>query len=311
MGWSVAARCRGAIIKFPSRKCVALILTCLDSISYRYSAAFMPTFGLELRPDESAHALHPVIQLACRLLTRRCMFSPIRAILLITIFCFALVNGARALDLATFQIIDQGGGLGDMTSLQITIQDQPVGPGGQPTYQLGDYLLITPADVGKTFTLTAATDVDFTIFRQTVTNGIDDPFGYFVQDLPAGSGVGTGWNEANLFAPGTHAFGPGSFTSIGQLSGPDFAGYDIGAVLLTIDFFSLGSGGGFNTHDFRATATIVTVPEASTVIMPLLITALLAAGAWFRSLKKAKTGGLDPETLRWLRPLKGFPRLSD
>jgi hypothetical protein len=214
------------------------------------------------------------------------MPSHIRAILLITAMLYALVSGAGALDLATFDIVDQGGGVGDMTSLRITIHDQPAGPGAQPTYQLGDYLLITPADVGTTFTITAATDGDFTIFKQTVTNGVDDPFGYFVQDLPGGAGVGTGWTEANLFAPGTHSFGPGSFTSIGQLSGPDFAGYDIGAVKLTINLFNLSSGGGFNTHDFRATATIVAVPEASTILMPLLTATLLAGGICFRRVKR-------------------------
>jgi hypothetical protein len=214
------------------------------------------------------------------------MSSHIRTILLIKAMLLAFVSGAAALDLATFDIVDQGGGVGDMTSLQITIHDQPAGPGAQPTYRLGDYLLITPADVGSTFIITAATDADFTIFKQTVTNGVNDPFGYFVQDLPGGGGVGTGWTEANLFAPGTHAFGPGSFTSIGQLSGPDFAGYNIGAVRLTIDLFNLTSGGGFNTHDFRATATIVAVPEASTALMPLLAAVLLGGGVHFRWLKR-------------------------
>jgi hypothetical protein len=212
-----------------------------------------------------------------------------RVILLINALLFALVSGAGALDLATFDIIDQGGGVGDMTSLQITIHNQPSNPGDQPTYRLGDYLVITPADVGTTFVITAATDADFTIFKQTITDGVNDPFGYLVQDLPSGSSVGTGWTEANLFAPGTRSFGPGSFTSIGQLSGPDFAGYDIGAVLLTIDLFSLSSGGGFNTHDFRATATIVTVPEASTALMPLLTAAALVGGVGFRRVQRRRT----------------------
>src|SRR5215212_11556888 len=110
-----------------------------------------------------------------------------------------------ALDLATFDIIEQGGGVGDMTSLRITLLDQ-TGIGPPPTYTLE--LLITPADVGTTFTITAATDPEFTAFKQAVTNGNDDFFGYLIDDLPAGSGTGTGWNESNLFAAGTHAFGP-------------------------------------------------------------------------------------------------------
>jgi hypothetical protein len=62
------------------------------------------------------------------------MFSFIRIILLINALLYALVSHAEALDLATFDIIDQGGGVGDMTSLRITIHDQPAGPGAQPTY---------------------------------------------------------------------------------------------------------------------------------------------------------------------------------
>jgi len=208
----------------------------------------------------------------------------LRPRLLCSVILVALAGSAAALDLATFDIIDQGGGVGDMTGLRITLHDQPVGPGAQPTYQLGDYLLITPADVGTTFTINGATDTDFTTFKQVVTNGVDDPFNYFVQDIPSGSGVGTGWTENNLFAAGTRSFGPGSFTSIGQLAGPDYAGYDITAVTITIDSFDLTSGGGFNSHDFHATARIVgaAVPEASTLVLPSLAALFLLCSAWIR-----------------------------
>src|SRR4051812_43382125 len=85
---------------------------------------------------------------------------------------------ASAIDLATFDIIDQGGGVGDMTSLQLSIVDQLEGPGMAPTYEIGDYLTLTPADVGRTFYITAATDPDFALFADMITNGISNGFGY-------------------------------------------------------------------------------------------------------------------------------------
>ncbi|MFL6543388.1 MAG: hypothetical protein ACJ8I9_09480 [Chthoniobacterales bacterium] len=193
----------------------------------------------------------------------------------------ALAGTAAALDLATFDIIDQGGGVGDMTGVRVTIHDQSPGPGVSPSYQLGDYLTITPADVGTTFTITAATDPDFIVFRDMITNGVDNNFGYSVDDLPTAGSMGIGWTEGNLFAPGTHSFGPGNFSSIGQIAGPDFAGYDITAFTLTINSFTLSSGGGFNSYDFRATATIVGAP----VPEPSLGALLLSGGAllWWRS----------------------------
>jgi len=161
-----------------------------------------------------------------------------------------------------------------MTSLRITLLDQ-MGIGPSPTYQLD--LIITPADVGTTFTINAATDPDFAAFQQIVTNGTSDFFGYSMDDLPNGGGSGTGWDEANLFAAGTHSFGPGSFTSIGTLSGPDFAGYNISGVTIRIDSFDLTSGGGFHSDDLRATATIIAtpVPEPSAIVAALMTTGFI------------------------------------
>jgi hypothetical protein len=175
-----------------------------------------------------------------------------------------MVSGApaaRALDLATFDIRDQMSGVGDMTGVRVTILDQMFGPGTSPHYQLFETYNFTPADVGSTFILTSANDPDFATFEQMITNGVNDSFGDWVDNLPSAGGLGTTSPETNLFAPGTHSFGPGNFTSIGQLSGPDFAGYDITQVVLTINSFSLTSGSGFYSADFRATATIVAAPE--------------------------------------------------
>ena len=159
-----------------------------------------------------------------------------------------------------------------MTGVRVTIHDQLGGPGASPTYQLAEHLTITPADVGTTFTINAASDPDFATWVQTITNGSDNGFGYNIDNLPMAGGQGVAWTEANLFAAGTRAFGPGSFTSIGQLTGPDFAGYEVVALTLRIDSFDLSSGWGGNNHNFRATATIVAVPEPGTF-------ACLATGA--------------------------------
>src|SRR4051812_24401788 len=102
------------------------------------------------------------------------MFSPLFRLSRSICMLFILADSAAALDLATFDIIDQGGGVGDMTGLRITIYNQPPARGAQPTYRLGDYLLITPADVGTTFIINGLTDTDFTAFQQAVTNGVDD-----------------------------------------------------------------------------------------------------------------------------------------
>ena len=168
---------------------------------------------------------------------------------------------AHALDLATFDIRDQMSGVGDMTGVRVTILDQMFGPGTSPHYQLFETYNFTPADVGSTFILTSANDPDFATFEQMITNGVNDSFGYWVDNLPSAGGLGTTSPETNLFGPGTHSFGPGNFTSIGQLSGPDFAGYDITQVILTINSFTLSSGGGSYSVDLRATATIVAAPE--------------------------------------------------
>ena len=92
--------------------------------------------------------------------------------------------------------------MSDMTGVQVTIFDQSGGPMGGPAYRLGDYLTITPADVGSTFTITAATDADFTAFLAMITNGNDDGFGYSVAGVPMFSSVGHSWTEGNLFAAG-------------------------------------------------------------------------------------------------------------
>ena len=211
------------------------------------------------------------------------MFLRVRCLLCITVVLCAFGSRAAALDLAVFDIISEGGSMSEMTGVRVTIFDQSGGPGGSPAYKLGDYLTITPADVGSTFTITAATDADFATFLQMVTNGGDDSFGYSVAEVPAFSSVGFSWTEANLFAPGTRAFGPGNFTSIGQLAGPDFAGYEIAAVLLTINTFDLTSGPGWNSHNFRATATIVAVPEPGTVGSFIAGAACLGASMFVQS----------------------------
>lgn len=181
---------------------------------------------------------------------------------------------ARALDLATFDVRAGGSGTGNVTGVRVTITDQisPIGPPQQ--FHLFENYTFTPADAGSTFIISAS-DPDFAAFEQIITNGVNDGFGYFVDNLPDVGGQGVGGPESNFFGPGTHDFGPGNFTSIGQLSGPDFAGYDITQVVLTINTFNLSSGTGSYGMDFRATATIVAAPEPGCAGLLLLgVTAL-------------------------------------
>lgn len=192
------------------------------------------------------------------------MFLGARISIFLAVALCSAASRTLALDLAVFDVISEGGSLGDMTGVRVTIFDQSGGPGGMPSYQLCDDLIITPADVGSTLTITAATDPDFATFVQMITNGIDNGFGYSVAGVPAFASSGHSRTEANLFAAGTRALGPGYFASVGQLSGPDFAGYQISALKLTITTFDLTSGGGWNGHNFRAIATIVAVPEPGT-----------------------------------------------
>lgn len=196
------------------------------------------------------------------------------------LLALAGLSTASALDLATFEVFAQGSGIGNVTHAQIIIVDHLVGTEGAPSYQLFESLEFTPDDVGESFVVDSS-DPQFELFKQTITNGTNDRFGWGVNFMPGGGGVGFEGDESFLFSAGTHYPGPGYFTSIGTLSGPDYAGHTISQIVLTLDSFALEADGVSYSHDLRATVRIVSVPEPSSAAMLLL--GVVAIGARRRS----------------------------
>ncbi|HEX8311966.1 MAG TPA: hypothetical protein VF614_11650 [Chthoniobacteraceae bacterium] len=203
---------------------------------------------------------------------------PSRWFLAAAVWC-ALHLPVAALDLAQFDVIAQSSGIGSATGVRITITDQLIGPGSMPRYRLFEDLLLTPEDVGKSFTANALTDTDFEVFRVLVTDGIDDGFGYVVEETPRGGGSGHSWTEANLFKAGSKIFGLGTFSSVGPLSGPDYAGYQITEVVLQVTNFTIQSSGGSSSIRFDGVATIIAAPVPELTATTMLGTALVCFSA--------------------------------
>lgn len=206
--------------------------------------------------------------------------SRLRRIVSPSLLAVAGLSTGNALDLATFEIFAQGSGIGNATYAQIIIVDHLDGPGGEPSYRLFESLEFTPNNVGESF-IVDSSDPQFELFKQTITNGTNDRFGWGVNFKPGGGGVGFEGDESFLFSAGTHYPGPGYFTSGGTLSGPDYAGYEISKIELTVDSFEFASDGLSYSHDLRATVKIVSVPEPSGAAMLLL--GVVAIGARRRS----------------------------
>ena len=176
--------------------------------------------------------------------------------------CAMVLRGTAAsadTTLLSFDVIDIGGGIGNASQVQVSIEG---------TNALGQLYTVlanhpfSPSDEGSTFHVTAMNDPSFALFASSITDGQNELFGYGVDDIPGGGGIGLFNDESALFAAGTQSFGPGQITSIGPISGPDFAGYQITQLIFTIDAFTLISGTGYYSVDFEARAQVLgVIPE--------------------------------------------------
>jgi hypothetical protein len=186
--------------------------------------------------------------------------------------------------LFSFDVQDIGGGVGNVSQVQVSIEGTNI---QQQLYTVLANHPFSPSDAGSTFHVTALNDPSFALFASTITDGQNELFGYLVNDLPGGGSSGIFGNESGFFAAGTHSFGPGQITSIGPISGPDFAGYQITQLIFTINTFTLTSGGGNYSVDFEARAQVLgVVPEPSSFAI------CLAGGflAWIARRRPTDTG---------------------
>ncbi len=99
---------------------------------------------------------------------------------------------------------------------------------GVPCYGIFD-LTLTAADIGHSFTANALTNPDFANIAATLTNGINDQVGEFHHFSFDSTGSSS---EQNYFFNGT--------------GGPDFAGYNISALVLTINSLTITDDGPWN-----------------------------------------------------------------
>ena len=145
-----------------------------------------------------------------------------------------------------------GGSQATLTSMMVY-----VGFGPNTNAVLFSQFALTPADVGRTFTLNASNDPDFAAAKLSLENGIPNAvvFGDYY-------GPGTGWSthvtsEAYFFDP----LPPGN-------NGIDFQGFSIGSISLTVDALTLTPrvAGGTDIH-LRGTISVNAVPEPSTLAL--------------------------------------------
>jgi hypothetical protein len=135
--------------------------------------------------------------------------------------------------------------------------------------------IIRPSDVGKTFTVTQATDPEFNNFVSLLTNGRNDFVGFEYQEVNGFLGGGTARNESFF------SFFIDNPTQI------DFLGNTIDSISIEINsFFSNRSifENGFISNNLTATATLSingqpstvseSVPESSSALSILAFAAL-------------------------------------
>jgi hypothetical protein len=137
-----------------------------------------------------------------------------------------------------------------------TIKD--FGPSFGDLFSIFKGTIITPSDVGRTFTATQATDSEFNGFVSLLTNGISNFVDINYQELNgfAGGGVGTSEN----------------FFFINNPTQIDFFGNTIDSISLQINSFSITrsiSENGFISSSFFAAATLSINGQPSTVSKPV------------------------------------------
>jgi hypothetical protein len=132
-----------------------------------------------------------------------------------------------------------------------------------------EHLSLTPVHVGRTFLVAAGDDPDFERLVALLTNGVQDPFGYLLNDIGGVSGY-----EDVLFAPL-----PGGGGAV------DFQGYAIDRFSLEVLALTIASPGSNLNNDglwtditmsFRFSVIGHAVPEPSVVALTLTSVGLLA-----------------------------------
>jgi hypothetical protein len=119
---------------------------------------------------------------------------------------------------------------------------------------------LTPSDIGRTFTLTASDEPDFSSFVQMLTNGFNDGLG-----ISDNLDIITAKAEPEFFT----LLAPGN-------NGVDLQGFQIGSIAMHIDNLIVDSPGSDPNSDglwtdavFEGTFTVYAVPEPSTLAIAL------------------------------------------
>ena len=127
--------------------------------------------------------------------------------------------------------------------------------------KLLDWGVVTPSDVGKTFTQSAVTSPDFDFFSSMLTSGTDDIL-YVQLRFPNGSSAGTGAPESywlNKFI---------------QTETVDFYGWQVTEINLTVNSLTIDTPGSNPNGDgiwtdcvYDVTFSIYGIPEPSTLLL--------------------------------------------
>lgn len=173
----------------------------------------------------------------------------------------AILLGSKTLD-----INSGAGGFGapfnNKDEFEVTVGIGPTdGPSPSFTNQLFFIFkgtIITPFDVGRTFTATQTTDPEFNNFAALLTNGISNFVGINYQEFNGLVGGGTGGNENFFFMDNS--------TQI------DFSGNTIDSISLQINSFSITRTISENNFIFSNFSTVVTLSingQPSTIPKPI------------------------------------------
>ena len=133
---------------------------------------------------------------------------------------------AQAAILGTHNLSTAGGSADKYTDYQLTLTVGSASDRYPTNAPLFDGLKVTPSDVGRTFTVNAATDSDFNQFANFLTDGNSDAIQLKMGSGTLGSAGSTLGASGNLFG-----------------GKPDLAGNQINSISMRINSFNLDSPG--------------------------------------------------------------------
>jgi hypothetical protein len=170
----------------------------------------------------------------------------------------AILLGSRTLDISTgvggFDIP-----FNDKNEFEVTVgigMIKDFGPSFGDLFSIFKGTIITPADVGRTFTATQATDSEFNDFVSLLTNGINNFVDINYKEINGFAGGGVGTSE-NFF--------------INDPTKIDFFGNTIDSINLQINSFSItrSISDGFISSSFSAVTTLSINGQPSTISKPV------------------------------------------